>query len=85
MESKFGAKDKFTFFEKGDVNGHDTRDVYSFLKSTLSDDDGNSDISWNFEKFLVDHEGNPNARFSPDKNPLDMTDYIEHLLEKANQ
>ena len=31
VETKFGAKDKFTWFEKGHVNGKDTREVYSFL------------------------------------------------------
>ena len=44
VESKFGAKDKFTWFEKGHVNGANTREVYSFLKEKLPSDDGTKDI-----------------------------------------
>ena len=39
---------KLVFFEKADVNGANTREVYSFLKSSLPNDDGSSDIRWNF-------------------------------------
>lgn len=44
VETKFGAKDKFTWFEKGQVNGAKTREVYSFLKEKLPSDDGTKDI-----------------------------------------
>lgn len=44
VETKFGAKDKFTWFEKGQVNGANTREVYSFLKEKLPSDDGTKDI-----------------------------------------
>ena len=40
VEKKFHAKDKFTWFEKGHVNGKETREVYSFLKNTLPSEDG---------------------------------------------
>lgn len=44
VETNFGAKDKFTWFEKGQVNGKNTREVYSFLKDKLPSEDGTKDI-----------------------------------------
>jgi len=84
VESKFGAKDKFTWFEKGSVNGKDTREVYSFLKEKLrsAEGDGTKDIRWNFAKFLVDHEGTPFKRYGPKTNPEDIATDIEELLKK---
>jgi len=83
VHKNFNAKDKFTFFEKGDVNGLDTREIYSYLKETIPAEDGSIDIRWNFEKFLVDHSGIPYKRFHPKKSPYqDMKDSIETLLEK---
>ena len=81
VESNFGAKDKFTWFEKGHVNGKKTREVYSFLKEKLPAEDGTTDIRWNFAKFLVDHEGNPFKRYGPQTNPDDMIPDIEELLK----
>lgn len=82
MESKFGAKDKFTWFEKGHVNGTKTRELYSFLKGKLPSDDGTADIRWNFAKFLIDHEGTPFKRYGPKTNPEDLGSDIEQLLKK---
>jgi len=82
VESKFGAKDKFTWFEKGHVNGAKTRELYSFLKGKLPSDDGTADIRWNFAKFLIDHEGTPFKRYGPKTNPEDLGSDIEQLLKK---
>lgn len=82
VESKFGAKDKFTWFEKGHVNGKDTREVYSFLKQKLPAEDETTDIRWNFAKFLVDADGTAFKRFGPKTNPEDMVADIEELLKK---
>jgi glutathione peroxidase len=43
---------------------------------------GKSDITWNFEKFLVDREGNVVGRFDPDVTPddLKLTQAIESAL-----
>ena len=43
---------KIDFFEKGNVNGPNQRDLYTFLKQQHTT--GGNDISWNFEKFLID-------------------------------
>lgn len=78
----FFPHEKVTWFEKGDVNGKDTREVFSFLKRELPEKDGTSDISWNFAKFLVDHEGNPYKRFGSKKPPLAIKEDIEALLQR---
>lgn len=43
------------------------------------------DISWNFEKFLIDRHGTPVARFSPDTKPdsPQLVTAIEQLLGQA--
>lgn len=82
---KFNARDKFTWFVKGDVNGKNAREVYSFLKRELPSDDGTADVRWNFAKFLVDNEGKPYKRFGPKTNPLKIVDDIEILLKKKEE
>jgi len=42
----------------------------------------NSDIKWNFTKFLVDKEGNVQARYEPMVSPLEIEKDIQALLEK---
>lgn len=84
VETNFQAKDKFTWFEKAHVNGKDTREVYSFLKSKLPAEDGSTDIRWNFAKFLVDHEGTPFKRYGPKTAPKDIVPDIEELLKKKD-
>jgi len=76
--------EKIDFFEKADVNGANTREVFSFLKEKLPGDDGTTGIRWNFNKFLVDHEGSPYKRFGPTTNPKDMVRDIEELLKRRN-
>ena len=71
-------------FEKGDVNGANAREVFSFLKEKLPHKDGSTNVMWNFEKFLIDHEGNPTKRFSSKTEPRLMKDRIEELLQKRN-
>ena len=41
---------KLDFFEKADVNGSQTREVFGFLKQALPSDDATSGIRWNFSK-----------------------------------
>jgi glutathione peroxidase len=61
----------FPLTEKVDVNGEGRHPLYAEL-TTLGDDDGVAgDVRWNFEKFLLDHEGNPVARFAPQVEPDD--------------
>lgn len=71
----------FPLFEKISVNGKETNPLYQFLKSKQALD-GNNDIRWNFEKFLIDKNGNPVKRFSPKTKPAELIGDIESLLNQ---
>ena len=45
--------EKITFFEKANVNGPETREVFSFLKKNMPNSDGSTEITWNFGKLLA--------------------------------
>ena len=45
----------------------------------------NNDITWNFEKILVDHNGQPFRRYTPSTEPKDITKDLEKLREKCNE
>lgn len=40
-----------------------------------------SDLSWNFEKFLINQEGVPVKRYSPSFKTIDVKDDIEKLIK----
>ena len=63
-------------FSKIEVNGPERHPLYQFLIG-----DG-EDISWNFEKFLIDDQGQTIARFSPRTAPDDpeLVSAIEQSL-----
>jgi glutathione peroxidase len=71
---------QYAFFEKGDVNGAHARPVFTYLKAKLPGVFG-SYIKWNFTKFLVDRNGTPYKRFSPQDLPFSFEDEIQKLLE----
>jgi glutathione peroxidase-family protein len=48
---------KLIFFDKADVNGANTREVYSFIKPLATNSDGTTDIRWNFGKLQVSSFG----------------------------
>lgn len=74
----------FPLLEKQDVNGADRSPLYQFL--IKSEAGGGEDISWNFEKFLVDREGHVRCRFAPTVKPDDpeVIASIEALLSQDN-
>ena len=63
--SKFDVS--FKLFDKIDVNGKDKSPLYSIL--TDNEVTGKADIKWNFEKFLIDKDGNVVARYSSKVEP----------------
>ncbi|GMH82290.1 hypothetical protein TrVE_jg11835 [Triparma verrucosa] len=77
-----GANEKFIFFEKSDVNGKKTNQVFSYLKKCLAWEDGTKDVRWNFGKFLVSGEGLPYKRFGSKDAPRIMEDDIVELLDR---
>ena len=68
----------FKLFDKIDVNGKNRSPLYTVL--TDNKVTGNSDIKWNFEKFLIDKSGNVVARFPSSVEPTD--DKLISALEK---
>jgi glutathione peroxidase len=56
----------FPMMSKIEVNGKGEDPLYSWLKSQT---DKKSDISWNFEKFVVGKDGKVVGRFSPRVKP----------------
>lgn len=72
---------EFPLLAKADVNGDNAHPLFSFLKEQT----GGEDISWNFEKFVVDDQGVVTARFAPRTDPQDddVIDAIEAVLPLA--
>lgn len=68
--SKFDVD--FPMFSKIEVNGDNAAELYKILKAAQPGDGDTSDITWNFEKFLVDGDGNVVQRFSPPVTPEDV-------------
>ncbi|HTL00559.1 MAG TPA: glutathione peroxidase [Pseudomonadales bacterium] len=50
------------------------------MKSLKSNEDGTSDIQWNFTKFLVDGSGNVVARFGPRTTPEEIAAELPKYL-----
>ena len=50
------------------------------LKARYKDDYKDSQVKWNFTKFLVDRQGEVTARFEPVVEPAEIAAYIEKLL-----
>ena len=76
-----GYQLSFPIFAEGTVKGFGKQDVFKYL---TEDSNGRSkgEIRWNFEKFLVNREGNLFKRFrsSLDPNQKQITQAIESLL-----
>jgi glutathione peroxidase len=70
----------FPMFAKIDVNGKDAHPLFVWLKDEKKGLLGGK-IKWNFTKFLVARDGLPVDRFAPQKDPLDISDDIERLLD----
>jgi glutathione peroxidase len=72
----------FPLFAKVRVLGADKAKVYDYLTHVDAKPKGAGDVTWNFEKFLVDKVGNVVARFNPQAAPDDpeITKAIEAAL-----
>ncbi len=75
VTSKFDVT--FPMFHKIDVNGDGAAPLYQWLKAEQPGDGDSTDITWNFEKFLVDKQGNVLERFSPIITPEQVAEAIE--------
>ena len=74
VRSKFEVD--FPMFSKIEVNGDGTCELYRMLKEAQPGDGDSSDITWNFEKFLVDKSGEVVRRFGPVTTPEEVAAVI---------
>jgi len=68
-QANYGVQ--FPLFEKIEVNGDAKHPLYAELEKTADAEGHDGDIRWNFEKFLVDADGNVVGRFAPQVEPED--------------
>ena len=68
-----------------EVNGDGAAPLYQWLKAEQPGDGDSAEITWNFEKFLVDKQGNVVRRFPPITTPEDVANviYLLSLPEAA--
>ncbi len=59
----------FPMFAKISVKGKDQHPLYNFLTNKATDPEFSGDISWNFNKFLLDRSGKIVARFGSKDTP----------------
>jgi len=86
---------KIDLFAKTEVNGRNQNPIFKFLKSRCSLSTRqtfrpldklfysplhNSDIRWNFEKFLINAEGQPLLRYDSKLDPALLIPHIDALL-----
>ena len=77
-ESKY--KVKFPMFAKISVKGEDQDPLYKFLTGKETNPNFAGDITWNFNKFLIDRKGSVVARFTSKDTPESET--IKKAIEK---
>ena len=75
---------KFDMFSKVVVKGEGQCPLYDFLTSKETDPKFAGEITWNFEKFLLDRDGKVIARFSPKVKPEspEVVEAIQKALAK---
>ena len=56
-------------FSKIEVNGDGAAPLYQWLREQQPGEGETDDITWNFEKFLIDRDGNVVQRFGPGVTP----------------
>ena len=67
----------FPMFHKIEVNGPGAAPLYKWLKTEQPGDGDSAEITWNFEKFLVDGEGRVVARFGPQTTPEQVAEALD--------
>jgi len=70
----------FPMFAKIDVNGDDACDFYKWLKSEQPGEGDSAEITWNFEKFLVNGDGDVVARFPPMTTPEQVAEALSEYM-----
>ena len=76
--SKYDAN--FPMFAKIEVNGDGAAPLYDWLKAAQPGEGESADITWNFEKFLVDRSGEVVARWAPQTTPEEIAEQLSPWL-----
>lgn len=74
----------FDMFAKIDVKGDNAAGLYKLLTSLDTQPTGAGDISWNFEKFVLDRDGFVVGRFGPRTKP-DAPEIVELIEEQLKR
>lgn len=79
-EKNYGVN--FPMFSKISVKGNDIHPLYAFLTDREMNGNVDSDVSWNFQKFLIGKDGMVRSSISPRKSVLndDVQAEIDALL-----
>jgi glutathione peroxidase-family protein len=70
----------FPVLRKIDVNGSNADPVYDYLKNKKAGLLGFKGIKWNFEKFLIDRNGDVVERWASTTSPSSLGPHIEKYL-----
>lgn len=62
----------FPLMEKISVKGEDMADVYKWLTQKSENGVQDAEVTWNFQKFLINENGNWVKSFEPKANPLNQ-------------
>ncbi|MBN2355500.1 glutathione peroxidase [candidate division KSB1 bacterium] len=71
----------FPMFAKISVKGKDQHPLYKYLTEKSTNPEFSGDISWNFNKFLIDRQGKIIARFGSRTKPED--DKVIAVIQNA--
>ena len=71
----------FPMFSKIVVKGDEIHPLYKYLTSESTNSAGHGEITWNFQKYLIDKEGNIIKTYHPNTEPFDDDIILE--IEKA--
>lgn len=71
---------KFPLFNKIEVNGDNTHELFKYLKAQAPGILGSESIKWNFTKFLVNRKGEVIKRYAPTTKPEAIEADIKKLL-----
>lgn len=87
VREKFKAD--FPLFEKSEINGPATCEVYKYLRQNteaLNDQEGIvGEVPWNFSKFIVDGQtGQVFSYYNPRVSPLSLRNEIEVMLNRGD-
>jgi len=77
-EKNYGVT--FDMFEKIEVKGKDIHPLYSFLTNKEQNGNVGDEVSWNFQKFIINKKGEVVASFNPRASIYD--DEVVALVNK---